>query len=85
MVSESLEVDREHLKSLPDIDTMKTEAEYVRRTLLEKFSGKKRLHEMPYDDKRKLFHLLFNGKDHTGARYGIYVDKIGKRQQSKVD
>lgn len=61
------------LNSLPDIETMKKEASVIRRFLLEKFSGKKRLSEMSFDDKRNLLYWLFNGKDQKGTPYGIYI------------
>lgn len=61
------------LNSLPDITTMKQEANVIRRFLLEKFSGKKRLSEMSFDDKITLLHWLFDGKDEKGTPYGIYI------------
>ena len=74
-VNEQLEKDKLHLKSLPDIDDVRKEAGNIRRQLLIRYSGKKRLLEMTYDEKRELLHRLFDGQDYSGAPYGIFVLK----------
>lgn len=63
----------QQLKSLPDINEVKRDADKIRRMLLEQYGGKERLHEMTFDDKRALLHWLFQGKDHEGMPYGIYM------------
>jgi site-specific DNA recombinase len=82
---ENLQNDKDHLGSLPNIGEMKKEAEQIRRDLLQRFSGKERLHEMTFEDKRKLLHWLFDGTDLKGTPYGIYVNKSGKGKEQKID
>ncbi len=74
-ISNTLESDEMKLKSLPSIESIKNEAGRIRKELLEKYSGKERLMEMSYEEKRELLHFLFDGKDHEGKPYGIYVFK----------
>jgi len=81
ITSEELEANRDKLRSLPDIQQVKQEAEKIRRQLLERFSGKGRLKKMSFDEKKTLLHWLFDGKDSKGTRYGIYIDKKKKRGQ----
>jgi hypothetical protein len=80
-----LETDTFALNSLPDIHSIKKEADIIRQQLLERFSGKERLNEMSFDDKRALLHWLFDGQDKSGKPYGIYITKRGKRDKSKID
>jgi len=40
---------------------------------------------MTFDEKRELLHWLFDGKDNKGNKYGIYINKIGKGKEQKVD
>lgn len=84
-VTENLHNYTIQLNSLPDIETMKNEANVIRRFLLEKFSGKRRLSEMSFDDKRNLLFWLFNGKDEKGTPHGIYITKKGKGETAKID
>ena len=80
-----LQTDKNQLRLLPDVNTIKQEADTIRRQLLEKFSGKERLQEMSFDDKRALLYWLFDGKDQKGTPYGIYINKTGKGKASKID
>ncbi|MCK4346694.1 MAG: recombinase family protein [Bacteroidales bacterium] len=84
-LEEKLQTDRDQLQSLPDVGIMRKEAETIRRKLLEHFSGKDRLREMTFDEKRKLLHWLFDGKDTKGTPYGVYITKTGKRKETKID
>jgi site-specific DNA recombinase len=83
-----LEKDRDKLMSLPDIDSIKQEANIIRRQLLEQFGTKERIGEMSFEDKRNLLHWLFDGKDETGTPYGIYISvkdygKTGRRGRGR--
>lgn len=40
---------------------------------------------MSFDEKKALLHWIFDGKDSTGYRYGIYVNKKKKGQGQKID
>lgn len=82
---EELEANRDKLHSMPDIQQVKQEAEQIRRRLLERFSGKGRLEEMSFDEKKALLHWLFEGKDSKGTPYGIYVAKKKKGPGQKID
>ena len=84
-LTERLEANRDKLRTMPDVNKVRKEAEGIRRQLLERFSGKARLTEMKFDEKRALLHWLFDGKDQTGAPYGIYINKIGKRKDQTID
>lgn len=72
-VTNTLQNDIGQLKSLPDINIVKQEADRIRKMLLTKFSGKKRLTKMSFEEKQMILHWLFNGKDHEGTPYGIYI------------
>ena len=73
------------LKSLPDINDVKKEADNIRRMLMEQYGGQERLSEMSFDDKRALLHWLFGGKDHEGTPYGIYVSVVGRGKKQAVN
>jgi len=73
------------LRSMPNLARVKQEAEAIRRQLLEHFSGKGRLQEMSFDDKKQLLHWLFDGKDQAGKPFGIYVHKRGRGPGQKID
>jgi hypothetical protein len=75
--AEELEANRTKLKSLPDIDRVRKEAEDIRRQLLEHFHSEEHLQEMSFDEKKRLLHWLFDGKDKEGTPYGIYIAKRG--------
>jgi site-specific DNA recombinase len=83
--TDALNADTDLLNSLPKHDIVKAEAEIIRRTLLKKYRSKEHIQEMTYDEKRELLHWLFDGKDQTGTKYGIYVNKTGKYKDQKVD
>ena len=84
-IGEELTIDRQTLDSVPDPEEVKAEANTIRRNLLERYGGKKRLKELTFDEKRNLLHWLFDGKDAKGMRYGIYITSTGKRKRQKVD
>ncbi|MCK9229126.1 MAG: recombinase family protein [Syntrophales bacterium] len=84
-VAEELDGNRDQLRSLPDIEQVKREAETIRRQLLEDYSGPERLAEMTFEDKKRLLHWLFDGVDEKGTPYGIYVMKRGKARDSAID
>ncbi|MEX0681547.1 MAG: recombinase family protein [Balneolales bacterium] len=74
-VSEELEDLKNQLRAMPDIEAVKQEAEDIRRQLLDQYSGQERLQEMTFEEKKRLLHWLFDGKDKEGTPYGIYVSK----------
>jgi site-specific DNA recombinase len=76
-LQESLGANTRRLQSLPDFESVRSEADQIRRQLLEKYSGLDRMLEMSFDEKRTLLHWLFDGKDKSGSKYGIYVTKRG--------
>lgn len=77
-VNQELEENKEKLRAIPDLNKVKLEAEYIRRDLMLYFQSAEYLQEMSFADKRRLLHWLFDGKDYTGAQYGIHVCKNGK-------
>lgn len=81
----SLHEDLLHLQSLPDIETMKSDANTVRRELLEKYSGGDRLNEMTFEEKRNLLKWFFSGKDNDGKEFGIYISKRGQGKSQMID
>lgn len=84
-LTESLQADRERLEKLPDAEKVMTEAEHLRRTLLEKYSSKEHLNTMTFDEKRALLHWLLDEKDEHGTPYRIYITKWGQRNDVQVD
>lgn len=40
---------------------------------------------MTFEEKRELLHWLFDGYDHLGDRYGIYINKKGKGKDAMID
>lgn len=84
-ISEELETDRQTLKSLPNPEEVKAEANTIRRNLLQQYGGQKRLKKLTFDEKRNLLHWLFDGKDRDGKPYGIYVTSKGLRKNRSVD
>lgn len=83
--TDELEANRDKLHALPDVQQVKREAERIRRRLLERFSGKKRLKKMSFDEKKTLLHWLFDGKDTKGTPYGIYISKKKKGKRQEID
>lgn len=84
-VEQTLMSDREQISTLPDTDKVRKEAETIRRQLLEQYSGQDRLQAMTFTDKRQLLQWLFSGRDKQGTQYGIYINKTGKRKDSRID
>lgn len=74
----------QQLKSLPDVNVVKKEADTIRRKLLKHLGSKDHLSNMTFDDKRALLHWVFDGKDYEGTPYGIYITvKDGGRTGGK--
>ena len=73
-----MEADRQKLSALPNIKEFKKEAELIRLGLSDYFGSIERLGEMTFDEKRKLLHWLFDGKDEDGEKLGIYIKRNGK-------
>jgi hypothetical protein len=84
-IAEELEEIQAKLRTMPDANKLRQDAELIRRQLLEQFSGEGRLSKMSFDDKQRLLHLLFDGKDPDGKPYGIYVSKQGRGPGKKID
>jgi hypothetical protein len=76
-VTSELQEHRAKLRSMPDVQKVKAEAEQIRRQLLEHFSSEERMQQMGFDEKKQLLHWLFDGKDEKGTPYGIYISKTG--------
>ena len=77
--------DQRFLQSLPNVEKLKEEANSVRRMLLEYFGSQEHQEEMTFEEKRKLLHWLFDGRDKEGNRYGIYINATKKGRNQKVD
>lgn len=77
-INEELAMDKERLRFLPDPDEVKRDARIIRLGLLDYFGSIERLQEMSFDEKRKLLHWLFDGKDKSGKPWGVYIWKIAK-------
>jgi site-specific DNA recombinase len=82
---ETIKEDQTKLKSLPDPKTVQAEADKIRQMLMIYYSGKERLAEMTFAEKRELLHWMFDGKDETGRPYGIYVSKAGSGKKALID
>ncbi|MEX1011054.1 MAG: recombinase family protein [Balneolaceae bacterium] len=82
---EELEETRSILNDLPDPESVKQEADQIRRELLHKYSGEEHLQEMTFGEKRQLLHWLFDGSDKGGTPYGIYITKKGKGAGVPID
>jgi len=79
-----VKADQVTIQLMPNLEEVQQEASTIRRRLLERYSGLKRLSEMPFEEKRTLLHWLFDGKDRDGQPYGIYVNSTGNRKNRKV-
>jgi len=77
--------DQRFLQYLPNVEKLKEEANSVRRMLLEYFGSQEHQEEMTFEEKRKLLHWLFDGRDKEGNRYGIYINATKKGRNQKVD
>jgi site-specific DNA recombinase len=83
--AEELEANRDKLRSMPDLDKVKKEAEQIRREFLLHFQSAEHLAEMTFDEKKSLLHWLFDGKGPDGKPCGIYVAKKGRGANQKID
>jgi DNA invertase Pin-like site-specific DNA recombinase len=77
--------DQNYLATLPSVDEVKEEAERIRMMILEKYGSKEHQEAMSYDDKRKLLHWLFDGKDQDGVKHGIFINATRRGKHQKVD
>ncbi|MCK5506140.1 MAG: recombinase family protein [Thermodesulfovibrionia bacterium] len=77
-VEEELEQDKYKLKSLPNIEEVQIESKFLRLGLLDYFGSEERLQGMTFEEKKRLLHQIFDGKDEDGLPYGIYIDRIDK-------
>ena len=84
-LTETLDDNERRFKNMPDVDSVKKEADQIRRLLLEKYSGSQHFDNMTFEEKRELLHWLFDGSDPKGDRYGIYINKKGKRKNVTID
>jgi hypothetical protein len=84
-LTEQIQADESRLNSLPYIDQVREEAYLIRRELLEHYGSKEHIEKMSLDEKRELLYWLFNGKNHLGEPYAIYVNKKGTRHDYMVD
>ena len=71
--------------SLPSDTDLERDIEQLKQDIAKKFSGPNWLEEMTFEDKRKLLHWLFQGKDEDGKPYGIYVTKEGKYKNADIE
>lgn len=84
-LTEMIESDERQFNSIPDIETVKHEAEKIRKELLAKYRSKDHLFNMSFDEKRDLLYWLFNGRDQNGDPYGIYINKRSKGKDAQID
>jgi site-specific DNA recombinase len=71
--------------SLPSDTDLERDIEQLKQDIAKKFSGPNWLEEMTFEDKRKLLHWLFQGKDEDGKPYGIYFTKEGKYKNADIE
>lgn len=76
-ITDRLEKQRQKLKSLPDADEIRGDAEKIRYALSDYFQSEEHLERMSFDEKRTLLHYLFDGHDEEGGKLGIYVRPLG--------
>lgn len=75
MLIEKLDSDKEKLDSLPDIEDVEEEAEIIRLEVLSYFKFADALEAKSFDEKKRLLHWLFDGKDEDGNPYGVYISR----------
>jgi len=104
LLLESLEDNEERYANMPDIESVKSDAEEIRRQLLWKYADVKsqaefirwqlrneysdpeHFEKMTFEEKRKLLHWVFDGKEpFSGDKYGIYINKEGKGKDAIID
>jgi site-specific DNA recombinase len=73
-----LEEDEWKLRQLPSAESVYEESQIVRRQLMLQFQSAEHLESMSFEEKKRLLHWLFDGKDDEGTPYGIYVDKVDR-------
>ncbi len=72
---EKLDTDKGKLASLPDIKDVEEEAEIIRLEVLSYFKFADTLEAKSFDEKKRLLHWLFDGKDEDGNPYGVYISR----------
>lgn len=78
-IESELTGDRDRLSTLPKVEVIEKEARMMRQAMLDYFGSEDRMQEMPYKDKVKLLHFLFDGYDEELKRKrGIYIGQLGK-------
>ena len=82
---DTLDHKERRLKNMPDIESVKMEADKIRKLLLKKYSGTQRYDKMTFKEKRELLHWVFDGRAPNGDRYGIYINKKGKGKDATID
>jgi len=78
ILTENIDINKSKLNNLPDPDLVRKEARVMRKLLQHYFQSEERLQAMTYDEKRRLLHWLFDGKDEDDTPYGIYVREVRK-------
>lgn len=64
------------IQTIPSKEKMETlRQELLKSQQMSYLSSGHALNELPYEEKKKLFNLIFSGKDMDGKRYGVYVIK----------
>lgn len=76
---EAIEINKRKLEKQPTDEQIEKQAEIVRLRMLDYFKSEERYKSMTYDEKKRLLHWLFDGKDETGEKHGIYVKKVGNK------
>jgi len=102
LLRESLEENEERYANIPDIESVKSEAEEIRRQLWlymgvkseaelirkqlwSEYTDPEHFEKMTFEEKRKLLHWVFDGKDPlSGDKYGIYINKKGTHIYGRV-
>jgi len=75
-LTESIKIDNSKLEKLPTTEEVEHQAGVMRLAMMDHFKSEERYLSMTYDEKRRLLHWLFDGKDETGEAHGIYVKKV---------
>jgi site-specific DNA recombinase len=75
-----LENDKQRLNLMPTSELVQLKGEHIRATFKGYFASKDRYEKMSFEEKRRLLHWIFNGKNSKGIPYGIYIEKKGKEK-----
>ena len=78
-LEEQIERDEIRLSSLPSTEKILAEAEVIRRQMMHYYRSTEHIAAMTFEEKKRLLHWLFDGKDNEGTPYGIYIEKKGDR------